>query len=222
MRSTIFVTGTDTGVGKTHAAVALIHALRGQGHRVCGYKPVASGCAVMPDGLRNADALALRAAAENDEPYDVINPYAFAPAIAPHLAAIQAARPIERCVLDAAHDRLAQRYDIVVVEGAGGWLVPLDEATTFADWIAERGWPVLLVVGLRLGCINHALLTADAIQRRTRLAGWIANHLPPGQAEWQANLDTLRRRLPAPLLGCLPLGAEPAAAALDLRALFDC
>ncbi|GAC1623873.1 MAG: dethiobiotin synthase [Nevskia sp.] len=213
MASTIFVTGTDTGVGKTHAACALIHALRAQGRSVCGYKPVASGCEASPQGWRNADALALAAASASREAYDTINPYAFEPAIAPHLAAARAGIAIDTAVLDAAHDALASRHERIVVEGAGGWLVPLDAERSVADWVAARGWPVVLVVGLRLGCINHALLSAEAIARRTRFAGWIANRLPPAQAEWQENLDTLQRRLGAPLLGCLPQGLAPESAA---------
>lgn len=218
--ATIFITGTDTGVGKTHAACALIHALRRQGLTICGFKPVASGCEMTADGLRNDDALALQAAAGTKERYDQINPCAYAPAIAPHLAAAQAGRPVDRDLLDAAYARLAARYERVIVEGAGGWLVPLDERMTFADWVGAHEWPVVLVVGLRLGCINHALLSADAISRRTQLVGWIANQLPPLQPEWQGSLSSLERRMSAPLLGCLPEGLAPAqaAAGLDLSA----
>ena len=219
--STFFLTGTDTGVGKTHAACALIHAFRAQGQRVCGYKPVASGCEASPDGWRNADALALATASACGERYETINPYAFEPAIAPHLAAAHAGVRIDLAVLDAAHDQLASRHARVIVEGAGGWRVPLGEDINFADWVAARQWPVILVVGLRLGCINHALLSAESIQRRTRLAGWIANVQPPEQAEWQANVEALQARLDAPLLGCLPSGVAPelAAAQLSLAAL---
>lgn len=216
-----FVTGTDTGVGKTHAACALIHALRAGGRSVCGYKPVASGCEASPEGWRNADALALLEASGGGEPYAAINPYAFEPPIAPHLAAARAGVRIDTGVLDAGYRALQARHDTVVIEGAGGWLVPLDEQKLFADWVAAQRWPVILVVGLRLGCINHALLSVEAIARRTRLAGWIANRLPPLQAEWQDNLETLRRHIPAPLLGCLPENLPPAhaAAALDLGKL---
>lgn len=214
--ATYFITGTDTGVGKTHVATALIHALRQHGRDACGFKPVASGCERTADGLRNDDALALSAASGGREPYAAINPYALEPPIAPHLAAQRAGIAIDTRVLDAAHADLARRHDLVIVEGAGGWLVPLDDTQTFADWVSSHRWPVILVVGLRLGCINHALLTAEAVARRTRLAGWIANRLPPVQAEWQDNLAALEARLSAPLLGWLPDGGTPADVAARL------
>lgn len=220
--STYFVTGTDTGVGKTHASCALLHALRGRGIDACGYKPVASGCERTAEGLRNDDALALLAASGGAEPYAAINPVALEPPIAPHLAARQAGVRITLSRLDAGHDALAARHPTVLVEGAGGWLVPLDDTTSFADWVTARGWPVILVVALRLGCINHALLSAEAITRRTRLAGWIANCLPPEQTEWRENLSTIAARIEAPLLGCLPAGLAPALAAsrLDTTGLW--
>lgn len=198
---TIFITGTDTGVGKTHIAAGLLRAAREQGIDACGYKPVASGCRLTPLGLRNADALALQAAARTQEPYEAINPYAFRPAIAPHLAAHAAGRRIDLRRLDAAHRALASRHELVLIEGAGGWQVPLTARTTFADWVGRHRWPVLLVVGLRLGCINQALLSAESIARRTTLLGWIANRLPPAQPAWRENVEDLRLRMAAPLLG---------------------
>lgn len=217
---TVFVTGTDTAVGKTHVACTLLAAARDAGIAACGYKPVASGCQRSAEGLRNEDALALQQAAATSEPYARINPYAFEPAIAPHIAAAQAGVALSTERLDAAHAELAARYELVVVEGAGGWQVPLGETQTFADWVGARGWPVLLVVGMRLGCISHALLSAESIARRTRLAGWVANRLPPPQLAPAENLATLRRLLPAPLLGELCAGAtEPATAAALLAAL---
>lgn len=195
--STLFITGTDTGVGKTYVSCALLRQARG---RACGFKPVASGCERGPDGLRNEDALALQAAAATTEPYAAINPYAFEPAAAPHLAARAAGVTVERSRLDAAHDALAARHAQVLVEGAGGWLVPLNEQETFADWVAARQWPVLLVVGMRLGCINHALLSAESIARRTRLLGWLANPLPPQMPLLAENISALQARMPAPRL----------------------
>lgn len=223
MTRTLFVTGTDTGVGKTHASCALIHALRASKRQVCGYKPIASGCVATAEGLRNADALALQEAAATCEPYQAINTYSYEAAIAPHLAAARHGPSIEVGALDAAHRALAARYDTIIVEGAGGWLLPIDAGTTLAGWVAAQGWPVVLVVGLRLGCLNHALLTVESIQRRTALVGWIANVLPPAPEEWQENLATLQARLSAPLLGCLPCGVDPhiAAAALNLQPLVD-
>ncbi|HUR42376.1 MAG TPA: dethiobiotin synthase [Verrucomicrobiae bacterium] len=205
---TIFVTGTDTGVGKTRVARALIRQAREQGLRVCGFKPVATGCARTRDGLRNDDALALQEAAGTDEPYELINPVAFERAVAPHLAAAQAGRRIRIEHLDAAHRQLAARYDLIIAEGAGGWRVPLDEAWTLGAWVSEREWPVLLVVGMRLGCLNHALMSAEIIARETRLAGWIANVLPPAMDLLDENLATLQQRLSAPCWGRIDCGKE--------------
>lgn len=220
---TLFITGTDTGVGKTFAACALLHRARADGLRAVGFKPVASGCDRTPDGLRNGDALALQAAAGSDEPYECINPCAFEPPIAPHLAARAAGQRIAISALDAAHAQLVQRHELVIAEGAGGWLVPLNEDLSFAAWVEKHNWPVVLVVGMRLGCLNHALLSAENIARRTRLAGWIANALPPAMPWLQENIAELERRLPAPLLGILPpdCSAEDAAQRLRLPAEYD-
>jgi len=203
MASTIFVTGTDTGVGKTQVAVALVRALRTAGLRVGVMKPVASGCERSSAGLRNDDALALIAASGRNLPYAEVNPYAFEPPIAPHLAARAAGVVIDPTVLDAAYRRLAADCQVMVVEGAGGWRVPLTATLSFADWVSAHRWPVLLVVGLRLGCLNHAALSADAIAQQAPLLGWIANRLPPEQPEWAANVDTLQGLLGAPLLPSL-------------------
>lgn len=213
---TIFVTGTDTGVGKTRISCGLLKQLREEGSTVCGYKPVASGCEKTPEGLRNEDALALQAAAQTDEAYGCINPYAFAPAIAPHLAAQAVGVNLNITLLNQAHDELAMSYDWVVTEGAGGYLVPLNGQITFGDWAAQRDWPVLLVVGMRLGCINHALLSAEAIARRGRLLGWVANAVEADMPNLQENIDTLIARMPAPLLGVVAHGGE---VRLDLAAL---
>ena len=203
---TIFVTGTDTGVGKTRISCGLLKQLRAEGSSVCGYKPVASGCEKTLEGLRNEDALALQAAAQTSEDYGCINPYAFAPAIAPHLAAQAVGVNLNITLLNQAHDELAMSYDWVVTEGAGGFLVPLNEQLTFGDWAAQRDWPVLLVVGMRLGCINHALLSAEAIAQRGRLLGWVANAVDPNMPNLQENIDALTARMPAPLLGVVAYG----------------
>ena len=221
---TLFVTGTDTGVGKTRIAAALIGLARARGIDACGYKPVASGCSRGGAGaLRNEDALALQAASDGVEAYEAINPLAFEPAIAPHLAAREAGTPILLEALDAAHAQLASRHELIVVEGAGGWQVPLNDDTTVADWVAGRQWPVLLVVGLRLGCLNHALLSAESIARRTRLVGWVANQLPPRQLRWAENLDSLVARLQVPLWGVIGEGIDGPAAqhALDRPATWS-
>ena len=215
---TVFITGTDTGVGKTLASCALISALRASGKRVCGFKPVASGC----ENGRNADALALMRAAGADEVYEAINPIALPEAIAPHLAAQRAGTPISIPRLREAHEALKSKYDWIVAEGAGGWFTPYDEVWTQAEWVAEMEWPVILVVGLRLGCLNHALLSVEAIRRRTKLAGWIANTLPPAMPACAENIESLRRRIAAPLLGVIADNADEtaASAALNVKTLI--
>jgi dethiobiotin synthetase len=210
---TIFITGTDTGVGKTLIACALLRKLRGRKRAVCGFKPVASGCDRTKGGLRNADALALQAAAGTSEPYESINPYALARAIAPHLAAAEMGEHLSVLKLREAHAAIAERHELIVAEGAGGWRVPLDESWTMAEFVAEQEWPVILVVGMRLGCINHALLAAESITRGTRLLGWVANVLPPQMDALEANIETLKAHLSAPLLGVVPAGAKLDAAA---------
>jgi len=200
----VFVTGTDTGVGKTRAAVAFCVTAVAAGHRVAAMKPVASGCTLTPFGLRNADALALQGAMNVQAEYRDVNPYAFEPAIAPHIAALEAATPIDFDVLDRSYQRLAAQSDVTIVEGAGGWLAPLDAARSFADLAIRWKLEVILVVGMRLGCINHALLTAESITRRgLRLRGWVANAIDPHFLRLEENLASLHTRIAAPLLGRL-------------------
>lgn len=206
---TLFVTGTDTEVGKTLVSTSLLWALRENGLHCLGLKPVAAGCERTVNGLRNADALALQGAGSEPLAYEAINPYALEPAIAPHIAARQAGVALRRDTIMEAHARLAGQTDWVVVEGAGGWQVPLDAGETLADLAGQAGWPVILVVGMRLGCINHALLSVESIRRRTRLAGWIANCLPPEQPRLEANLETLHWRIDAPCFGVIPALSHP-------------
>lgn len=208
MNRTLFVTGTDTGVGKTQVTRALIRRARELGASVCGWKPVASGCEETGEGLRNADALALEAEARSGEPYALLNPFAYAPPVAPHLAAAAAGRPIRVTHLRAVHGELASRHGLVLAEGAGGWRTPIDETWTLGSWVGDCGWPVILVVGMRLGCLNHALLTAESVQRAAPLAGWIASVLPEPMPLLEENLATLRARLPAPWLGTLGAHAD--------------
>jgi dethiobiotin synthetase len=197
-----FVTGTDTGVGKTRIAAALCHALVGRGLRVAAMKPVASGCSVTPQGLRNDDALALLRAMNVRARYSDVNPYAFAPAIAPHIAAQEAGISIDFEVLDHAFERLRMQSQALIVEGAGGWLAPLDATRGFADLAAHWQMDVVLVVGMRLGCLNHALLTAESIERRgLRLRGWVANTIDPQVERLRENIASLQSRLTAPCLG---------------------
>lgn len=214
-----WVTGTDTGVGKTLVTAGLLRRLRESGLAVAGMKPVAAGSGPGPEGPVNEDALLLQAESSVRHPYADVNPWLFEPPIAPHLAAAEAGVVIDTARIAAAHARLRAGADVVLAEGAGGFLVPLDEDRSLADLPALLGMDVLLVVGLRLGCLNHALLTAEAIAARgLMLAGWIGNALDPGFSRRDENIATLAARLPAPCLGIVPWMASPdvgtAAAAL--------
>jgi dethiobiotin synthetase len=201
----LFVTGTDTGVGKTRVAAALCHALAARGVRVAAMKPIASGCTLTPEGLRNDDALTLLGAMNVRASYSEVNPYAFAPAIAPHIAAREAGIDIDFEVLDRAYERLRLRAEVLIVEGAGGWLAPLDATRGFADLAVRWQMDVVLVVGMRLGCLNHALLTVESIERRgLRLRGWIANAIDAEFERLPENISSLERRIAAPNLGILP------------------
>ncbi|HEX5124263.1 MAG TPA: dethiobiotin synthase, partial [Rhodanobacteraceae bacterium] len=194
----VFVAGTDTGIGKTRASALLVRAERACGRRAIGMKPVASGCVETRDGLRNEDAQALIAASDPAPPYALCNPYAFAPPIAPHIAAREAGIAIALDPLVDAYRMLAGMADRVVVEGVGGWCVPLSDALMQADLVHALEVPVVLVVGLRLGCISHALLSARAIVAdRCVLAGWIANRIDPDMARDDENLATLSARIDA-------------------------
>ncbi len=206
----IFVTGTDTGVGKTLVSAALLHVFRAQGLAAAGMKPVASGSGRTPAGLRNEDALALVAAASKPWPYETVNPYVFEPAIAPHIAAAEAGVAVELEPIERAYRELAAGSDVVVVEGAGGFLVPLAPGLSFADLPIRLGLEVVLVVGLRLGCLNHAFLTAEAIATRgLRLAGWVGNQAEPVYDRREENIAALEAGLPAPCWGIVPPLAAP-------------
>jgi dethiobiotin synthetase len=214
IQSGVFIAGTDTGIGKTFVACALLHALREAGLRSVGMKPVASGCESTSHGLRNEDALALIAASDPQPDYAMCNPYAFKPAIAPHLAAADAGVQIELAPIASAYAHLAARADCMVVEGVGGWMVPLSDSLDAGAIARALHLPVILVVGLRLGCINHARLSARAIEDDgCDLLGWIGNAIDPKMERCEDNIATLRRVLPAPCLGVLPHGIEPAQAA---------
>ena len=216
-----FVTGTDTGIGKTRVSTALLHALSDAGSACVGMKPVASGADATPAGLRNEDALALQQAASLKRDYTLVNPYCFAPPIAPHLAAREAGVEIRLDTLREAYTGLCQGADAVVVEGVGGWQVPLSESLELPDLARAFDLPVVLVVGMRLGCLNHALLTARAIRADgLELLGWVANAIDPAFARPEANLATLETELGAPLLGRLEHAPEAGIAAANaLRGL---
>lgn len=225
MTAAYFITGTDTEVGKTTVAAALLHAARLAGLTTAAAKPVASGCEATVEGLRNSDALALLGECSLPMRYEQVNPFAFEPAIAPHLAAREAGVEISvATLLQPVRDVLALKADFSVVEGAGGWRVPLTGDETLSDLAAQLGLPVILVVGVRLGCINHALLSAEAVERDgLQLAGWVANIVDPATSRLQENLVTLTERLAAPCLGQVPRleTASPAEVAryLDLAPL---
>jgi dethiobiotin synthetase len=205
-----FIAGTDTEVGKTVASSALLQAANAAGFRSVGYKPVASGCEMTADGLRNEDALALQKYSVLQLPYDSINPLAFAEPTSPHIVSAEEGRPITFEQLSAGLAALTAQSDWVLTEGAGGWFTPLSEQTTFADWARAEQLPVILVVGVKLGCINHAVLTAQAIQASgLRLAGWIANDIQPPGKRHNEYLAALKQRLPAPMLGEIPYLTQP-------------
>ena len=206
-----FVTGTDTDVGKTLIAAALLHKCRERGWRAIGMKPVAAGCAQDADGVwRNADVDTLNAASNVRAVAADINPYLFRAAIAPHLAAAHEGRRIEAARIRVSYARLQAQADAIVVEGAGGFLIPLADDFDSADLARELGLPVVLVVGMRLGCLNHALLTQEAIAARgLTLAGWVANRIDPAMSCFDENLATLKGLLHAPLLGVVPFMEQP-------------
>lgn len=214
-----FVTGTDTGVGKTLVSASLLWALAKTGRRCVGMKPVASGCRTTAAGMRCSDAEILLAHSSVSVSYADVNPYRYEPAVAPHLAARAAGQTIELDIIRMHFERLCATADWLVVEGVGGWLVPLNGRSTVADLARLLGLPVLLVVGMRLGCLNHALITAAAIEHAgLELAGWVTNHIDPTMELLDENVEALKVRIGAPLLGVVPHLAEvtPAAAAISL------
>ena len=207
MNACYFVTGTDTDVGKTFVASALLARAGQLGLRTSAFKPVAAGAQSTAEGLRNTDALELMAAMNQSLPYGVVNPYCFEAAIAPHIAAAEQGVDIRVDDLMIHTKRFrAIAADFSLVEGAGGWRVPLNSQQSFADFAVALNMPVIMVVAMRLGCINHALLTAEAIARDgLPLAGWVANQAVAAvMANYRDNLETLKARLPAPLLGEIP------------------
>ena len=210
-----FVAGTDTEIGKTFVACALLHALRNQGYSAIGMKPVAAGTDAHG---RNDDVEALLTASSVKAPRELVNPYLFAPAIAPHIAAVEENRPIDLERIAQSFAALRPLADAIIVEGVGGFCVPLGPQVDAADLAQRLALPVILVVGMRLGCINHALLSAQAIAARgLPLAGWVANRIDPQMARFDANLASLEARLAAPLLGVVPAHSTPEQAAKLIR-----
>jgi len=218
----VFVTGTDTGVGKTRVACALVARAAAEGVRVAGLKPISAGLEPTPAGPRHADALALMAVNPIALAYDEVNPFALGEPIAPHLAAAAEGRALARDTVAGSVRAVAARLEAVVVEGVGGFVVPLGPGWDTADLAQDLGLPVVLVVGLRLGCLNHALLTREAIARRgLPFAGWVGSAIDPGFARAAENLAALTMLLEAPALGVLPHapGEAPAATARHLDRL---
>jgi dethiobiotin synthetase len=203
--SRFFVTGTDTGVGKTTVTVRLMQQLIAQGKTVIGMKPIASGCEWLDGRWQNEDVRLLTAASNVTAPAELINPYRFTPAIAPHIAAAQAGVEIQLEVIQAAYAQLTTLADVVIVEGAGGLLVPLNQTHSMADLIQALQLPALMVVGMRLGCINHALLTAEGLKsRQIACCGWVANRIDPQMSMPEENLQTLIDSLQQPPLLQVP------------------
>lgn len=209
----LFITGTDTGAGKTLVASVLLRAFAQSGLRAVGMKPVATGCRVEAHDRANEDVAVLLAASNVHAPIDLVNPYCFEPAIAPHIAAQRAGSTISLARIRECYLALAGLADRVVVEGAGGLLVPLGPREDWRDLVELLELSVVLVVGMRLGCLNHALLTAEAIRSRgLPFAGWVANRIDPGMPCFEDNVETLRRNLPAPLIGIMPFAPDDAQA----------
>lgn len=204
-----FITGTDTGVGKTVVSAALVRELAGRGRRVAGLKPVASGCTQTDEGLRNEDALLLQACSSMELTYESVNPYAFRDAIAPHVAAARENVMLKSENLIQKVNNIRDLADIVIVEGVGGWLVPLNDSETMADFARALSLPVILVVGMRLGCINHALLTSQAIRDSgLALAGWVANQVDAefraDEFVYAANMEAINHQMGSPCLCEIP------------------
>lgn len=201
----VFITGTDTGCGKTEVSLGLMAALQSHGLRVLGMKPVASGSGHGPAGVYNEDAMRLLTQGTAGAPYAIVNPYAFIPPIAPHIAAGQAGVTIDLTTIATAYQALSREADLVVVEGVGGWRVPLGPDLFLGDLPKALALPVILVVGLRLGCLNHALLTVQSIQASgVVLGGWIANQVERDMPVPEENLATLATLIDAPCLGVVP------------------
>ncbi len=217
-----FVTGTDTDAGKTLISEAM---LRGATGSTLGLKPIASGCEQSNDGLRNADAQALMSTSSVELDYKQVNPFAFEPAIAPHIAAEQAGVAITcQALNDAIPVDAMMQTDFVLVEGAGGWLLPISHGQTLDQWVAKQQWPVILVVGIKLGCLNHAMLTIKAIETAgLTVAGWVGNQLDPDMEYAPENIAYLKANIKAPCLGVVPylqrVNAQAASAYIDLSLL---
>jgi dethiobiotin synthetase len=215
-----FITGTDTGVGKTWASVALMQYFKNNGKSVIGMKPVASGCEFLNGTLVNSDALLLQANASEKLPYELVNPYAFEIPVSPHIAGKD--NPADLVKIAETYKALENRADVLIVEGAGGWFSPLNDVQKNSDLAMLLGIPVIMVVGIRLGCINHALLTAQAMaSSKVNVSGWIANCLSSSDDFNQEIIETLKKQLYLPLLGIFPYLPSPDFDRLATALSFD-
>ncbi|CEN55444.1 dethiobiotin synthase [Candidatus Methylopumilus turicensis] len=209
-KTAYFITGTDTDVGKTYVAAALVRHFVHQGLQAVGMKPVAAGAEMVNGRLLNSDVTALIKASNVDADLALMNPYVFAPAIAPHIAAEQVSMTVSLDDIQQAFDALQAKADVVVVEGAGGFRVPINRQETMADLAVKLNLPVIMVVGVRLGCINHALMTAGSIGAAgLNLVGWVANRLDPNMPAIEENIATLKAMIKAPCIADVAWGEEP-------------
>ncbi|MFP1951861.1 dethiobiotin synthase [Lonsdalea quercina] len=205
MLKRIFITGTDTAIGKTVVSKALLQALAKSGKTVVGYKPIGKGCIETPEGLRNKDAMILQEASSLSLPYQQINPVAL-----PEDEISASELTIDYCAMTEGLQQITSMADAVVVEGSGGWRTLMNDMRTYSDWVIQEQLPVVMVVGIQLGCINHALLTSQAILNDgLPLVGWVANRINPGLANYAEVINALRRKIPAPQLGELPYLPRP-------------
>lgn len=223
MTVSYFVTGTDTDVGKTICCAALLQAANRQGKSTLAYKPIAAGCELTANGLRNEDALVLQKNSSLKVDYDLVNPIAFKDPIAPHIAAEIENRPISTQSITEGFNALKNiKPDILIVEGAGGWSLPLNNKQLLSEWVVEQKLPVILVVGMKLGCLNHALLTYQAIiQSGLKVSGWIANQVQPEMRFYQQNLELLTEKIDAPMIAEIPHLREPEKMELASFVQFD-
>ena len=224
--TSFIVSGTDTGIGKTWVTVALIRAFLDRGERVLGMKPLASGCEVIDNELRNEDALLIQQAGWQAVDYSLVNPYAFKPPVSPHAAAAKEGVQVSLKTILECYEILQGQADRVIIEGVGGWRVPFSDELSLKDLVKALELPVIMVVGLKLGCINHALLTAEALDRDgIELRAWVANQLESDYLMQDATMRTLETSIPAPMLGLTPclqtLQPDKLAEALDVDVLID-
>jgi dethiobiotin synthetase len=205
MMKALFIAGTDTEVGKTVVSKAILSAVGAQGKTTIGYKPVAAGCEKTEQGLRNSDALHLQQAANLNVDYDLVNPYALSLPASPHIAAIADDVEVDYEVLSNVLEQHKQNSDFVLVEGAGGWRVPVSKDDCLSTWVKQEKLPVVLVVGIKLGCLSHAMLTAEAIKADgLELVGWVANRVNPGVEHYAEIIEMLEGSMGAPKLGEIP------------------